>query len=432
MERLVGGLLLASAAVVPLVFSIALDDVFSTPKLSTMWVVFAVVVAVLAWNTVRGRRPAFEWVTAIDVWVLALVALSVVSFIFSVDRVQSLWGERLQHQGLVTLLLYAGFFFVARAVLAGPARLVLLTRAIGVGASIVAAYAVVQWLGLDPIWTELPQGRVFSTIGQSNALGAYLAMTLPLAIVTAVGAESRKARVAWIVATMLQVVALALTISRGAYLALAISVVVLLVAMRRDLRWPGRRAIVLTGVIVSATLIVVAFLGPARDTAEEIARRLVASTDTGVPGSVRMHLDLWNVAGEIIIDHPLIGTGPDTYAVVFPEYRDDVLPADQAALLAPFRVESPHNVYLAIATGSGLAALIAYLVMIGLSYRVIGRRMRTAGREHRLVLTGVIAAVTGHLIADLFITAEVTGTWVFWMLLGSAIGTVTSGRVRQA
>ena len=432
MERLVGGLLLASAAVVPLVFSIALDDVFSTPKLSALWAVFAVVMAVRAWNTVRERRPAFEWVPAVDVWVLAFMALSVVSFVFSVDRLQSFWGERLQHQGLATLLLYVGFFFVARSVLAGPARLVLLTRAIGVGASIVAAYAVVQWLGLDPIWTELPQRRVFSTIGQSNALGAYLAMTLPLTMVTAVGAESRNARVAWIIASSLQVFALFLTISRGAYLALAISAVVLLVTMRGNLRRPRLRGLVLTGVIASATLIVLGFLGPTRDTVEEIGRRLVTSADIGVPGSVRTHLDLWNVAGEIIIDHPLIGTGPDTYAIVFPEYRDDVLPADQAALLALFRVESPHNVYLAIATGSGLAALIAYLVMIGFSYRVIGRRMRTAGREHRLVLIGVIAAVTGHLIADLFITAEVTGTWVFWMLLGSAIGTVTSGRVRQA
>jgi hypothetical protein len=43
---------------------------------------------------------------------------------------------------------------------------------IAIGASVVAGYALLQRVGLDPVWSELRDGRVFSTIGQPNALGA--------------------------------------------------------------------------------------------------------------------------------------------------------------------------------------------------------------------------------------------------------------------
>ena len=65
----------------------------------------------------------------------------------------------------------------------------------------------------------------------------------------------------------------------------------------------------------------------------------------------------------IAIEHPLLGTGPDSYVLVFPKYRDRVLPGDRAAVL-PVPPESPHNVYIAIASGMGIPALAAFIVAV--------------------------------------------------------------------
>ena len=136
-----------------------------------------------------------------------------------------------------------------------------------------------------------------------------------------------------------------------------------------------------------------------------------------------MHLDLWNVAAVITRDHPLVGTGPDTFAVVFPEYRDRVLPPPQAAVFVPFRVESPHNVYLAIASGAGVIALGAYVWLLAALASTVLRSGRGGDPVHRLLLIGGLAAIAVHAATDLFITADITGSWLFWMLSGGLVAT---------
>jgi hypothetical protein len=39
-----------------------------------------------------------------------------------------------------------------------------------------------------------------------------------------------------------------------------------------------------------------------------------------------------------------------------------------------------------------------------------------------VLLVAVLAALAGHLVTDSFMTAEVTGTWLFWLLLGATLG----------
>ena len=117
----------------------------------------------------------------VDVAVAFFVVLNVAAWSFSTDRRQSLYGERLQSQGLLTVLLYVGFFYVARLSLTGGRRLRQLAFAITIGATLVAGYALVQKAGFDPIWRgHLPMGRVFSSIGQLNALAAYLVLAIPI------------------------------------------------------------------------------------------------------------------------------------------------------------------------------------------------------------------------------------------------------------
>jgi O-antigen ligase len=134
----------------------------------------------------------------------------------------------------------------------------------------------------------------------------------------------------------------------------------------------------------------------------------------------------------IAADHPLVGVGQDGYVLVFDEYRDKVLSPRRAALIARYRPESPHNVYLALADGAGLPALAAYLTIVAVVGGGLIRALRTIQEPRAwLIAAALLAAICGHLVTDLFMTAETTGSVLFWTVLGISaaipgIGPLTS------
>jgi O-antigen ligase len=145
--------------------------------------------------------------------------------------------------------------------------------------------------------------------------------------------------------------------------------------------------------------------------------------------SIGNHLDQWRVAVRIIEDHPILGTGPETYPEEFPAYSREVLPPSAVKYFDQFRVESPHDEILALATGSGIPSAIAYCaLLVGIAV-TLSRRLRANGDSSlRIALAAVLAAGAGHVVTDSFMSAEVTGSWLFWVLLGAAIGASAAPR----
>ena len=416
------GALLASCVLVPSVFSTRVEAVFAVPKLATLWAVLAVCLALIAAGVlVSGRLPRLQGgVRAADLAVGAFVLLEVAAWVFSTDRQQSLVGERLQYQGLLTTLLYAGYYGLARLVVGGPARLLQLAGAATVGGALVAGYALVQRAGLDPVWEGfLPGGRVFSSIGQSNALAAYLVLVLPIAAALLPSTRGWT-RGALIVAVAAMAAAFACTLSRGGALGFLAAAGVAVVGWR-PLRGVHRRTIAL-----GAAAAVLAAAG-AFAVVEPLRERAELANDS----SLSFHLAAWEVAARIALDEPLTGTGQETYPDVFPGWSHRVLSAERAAELDAFRVESPHNVYLGIAAGAGIPALAAYLGLLVAVAVAVLRALRVAAPALRAVLVGVLAGSAGHLVADAFISPETTGTWLFWLFLGATLGALPAGAVKQ-
>ena len=405
------------AAVFPLLFWIGTDETFALPKLIGMSAATLAGLGLAGLLIVRSDRRSLDRMTVPDWLAVTFSILVSVSFWRSIDIGQSFLGEPLQRQGYLAMLVYLAAYALARLATTDQLRLELLVRGVAIGGTVVAAYGLAQWVGFDPIWSEVPDHRVFSTLGQANALGAYLAMTVPLTM--AITPDGTRQRVMRTGAIIVQLAALFLTFSRGAYLGLAVAAVILTVAAFHG--WERRRrrmAPVAAGLVLLVIGGVVA-LSPLQAEADRAGTRLAASFDTE-DGSVRMHLDFWEVAVAMSVDHPLIGSGPDTYALLFPKYRDDVLTPERAALYLPYRVESPHNVYLAIATGSGIPAAVIHVALIATVLILAARTAwSTSDRRHALLIGGVVAALASHTVTDLFMTAELAGSWLAWGLLGS-------------
>lgn len=435
--RAAAAVLVAATAVVPCVFTTRWDDVFYLPKLVVLWVVMAG----LAWLLVgaalssRGRGLRLRFVAAVDAPMAAFVVLNLLALGFSTDRHQSLFGERLQHQGTLTTLLYVGFFYAARIAITNGRRLLVLFGATALGAVLVSGYGIVQEVGLDPIWKGyLPFGRVFSTIGQPNALAAYLVIVIPGTVAWA-WARSRWARVVALAASALMATVLLLTYSRGGYLGLAVAAAVTVAAVLISTRAgivTMRRFLLVLGGVVLAALLALALAAPVRTVASRVWDRATSVSQANSDVSINAHLDEWRVAARIIEARPLLGTGPETFPEQFPAYSRVVLSASAVRYFDQFRVESPHNEVLAVAAGAGVPAALAYLFLVGgVGLTLWEAARRTNSKTVRVGMVALLAVLAGHFVTDSFMSAEITGSWLFWTLMGAGI-TVAAQASRQA
>jgi O-antigen ligase len=422
--------LVGAVAVVPWIFTTRLEDAFYLPKLVALWLILVVLcwLAVLSALMPGGGGFRLQVTPLVDGGVVAFVMLNVVAFWLSTDRHQSLVGERLQHQGLLTLLLYGGFFYLARGFIRRPGSGRAVLGAAVVGATAVAGYALAQAVGVDPIWHGfLPSGRVFSTIGQPNALAAYLVMAIPFAL--ALGAMSVGAvrAAAWSSAGAMGF-ALVLTSSRGGLVGVVVAVAVFAVSVLVSRRRPdrsergGRRRQAVV-VAVGAAVVVIGLAVPQPRAAAAWGWDRVTDVRTGSSSdSTSSHLAQWRVAVKIIQDHPLLGTGPETFPEQFPRYSRMVLSAPQVRMFDLYRVESPHNTLLWIAAGAGLPALGAYLWIIGAVGVVVVRALRAGpSRWARFALAAILAVMAAHVVTDAFMSPEVTSSWLSWVLMGVAV-----------
>jgi O-antigen ligase len=437
-------LLAAAAAILPLVFTIALPDVFVLPKLVFLEVVLLLGLALHFLGS--GARPAAEPAPQaatqsaaqrptrprdIDLLLALYAGLTILATIVSVSPARSLAGTARQYQGLLTTLILVAFFLLGREALARPGRLrMLATCAVG-GSMIVAAYGVAQLLGIDPIWDTLDKGRVFSTIGQAEWLGAYLVIPLALAVgLLASGsapgghaAPERRAatarRAALGAGLALLLVALLVTLTRGAYLGLGVAAVVLAAGIAPRLRPSrrSRRALPVAAVVLGLLVL----LPPLREQAATVLSRAASIADLS-EGSIADRLDLWRVGVAIAIDHPALGTGPETYTLDFPEYRDTVLEPSRSGFWLAYGPESPHNVILAVADGAGMPALAACLGFLALAVRKVLRAARRAGPRERPLLVACAAGGLGYLVSAAFMTGDMAGQWLLWLVLGGCVG----------
>ena len=137
----------------------------------------------------------------------------------------ALFGMRGRYNGLSTMLAELALFLFIAGTRMTPREVEQRLGAIGVALTIASAYALVQAAGLDPI--QWPHGRPASTLGHPVIFAGVLAMGLPLSLAFALDGRSRVARLAWGAMTLVQGLALILTLARGPWIAAVCGIIVL-------------------------------------------------------------------------------------------------------------------------------------------------------------------------------------------------------------
>lgn len=249
------------------------------------------------------------------------------------------------------------------------------------------------------------QHRVGSTLYTMTFAG----ILAQLVVFYAAGALARGLgkweRVLITVAVTFQFVALLLTMTRGAWLAVVVGAIALCLLIRN-------RTVVIAGAALLVLLLVFTSF-QSRDQA-----RMISVTDfigSAPDRNIRTRLVLWEIAWDLFRENPVIGVGMGDYeaeAIRLAQGRDI-----QTAIDA-------HNVPLQILATRGLVGFIPFVYFWVMAFRVVAqasRRSERRSRAHHYALGGlavIVVVLVGALTENNIDDEEVFITFMF--LLGLA------------
>jgi O-antigen ligase len=275
-----------------------------------------------------------------------------------------------------------------------------------------------NFLGLETFTGRFGEGqRVASFLVSPNMLGILLAMAVPFVVLAALHLVGRERIAAWLLAGLLSL-ALLYTFSRGAWLSLAVAMVVIGLAVDRRVL----PAMLLLGLITFGIAVVLPrhIFYPGRD-AEGFD--LLAATQGRIAslGEGDLRLQFVDNALPIVGDHLLIGAGPGRYggsvardrgSPLYTRYTAGAVPSDQTV----------DNFWLHLLVESGvigsLLLLAAILVSVG---HALAAARRCIGQPRALLAAcaAVGMVVTADSITEMVLEGNTTA-FAAWFLLGMA------------
>ncbi len=338
LELLAGLVLCALMAGLPLVTRSGLSLLIAACGL--LWIVWAL------------RTPAGEGgIGAINLWLLAVLAVAVIATGFSPVPIAAL-------KGLIKLLSYLGVYALMRQLLAtAPVWWDRITAALLAGQLVTSVIGIRQLYG-DPgslaRWSDansLAEGtvRIYSTLDNPNLLGGFLLPTLPLAVVALLRWPGTARRLFALAALVFGLVALVLTYSRGAWMGMvvALGAIALLLALRHSRSWPPlwRRLFPLLLLGGGSLLLVVAVAA-----VEPLRVRVLSLLAGREDSSNNFRMNVWNSVLRMIEARPWIGIGPgnDAFNRVYPLYQQP-----------KFNALSAYSIPLEWAVEAGIPGLLA-------------------------------------------------------------------------
>ena len=358
-------------------------------------------------------------------WMVVLLFIHLVSALFSSDTIRS-WDA-------VVIFVVEGFglYFLLINVIRTPDMLRYTTWVLIASGALVSAFSVHQVVtsnfdsnylgfaqadsairtGVETLTGEVLQPRMAGSIGETNRFAQVMLMLVPLGIFRMIGEPTAVLRALAGAMTLVITLGVVLSFSRGGAVALGLLAVALVV-----LRLVRTRFVIV--MLLSLGLILVAFPQYAnRLTSLAAVGSLAEGSNVSVADNSLLSRATETLAAAlVIVDHPVIGVGPDMFPVYYEEYAEVV-----GILIRNDAEREAHNLYLGIGAELGLPGLLVFLII---AYQTV--RMILAARRASIVRRPDLERLTTPFLLSLM-TYYVTGIFLhlsfgrfYWLILAVA------------
>ena len=322
--------------------------------------------------------------------------------------------------GWVNLTLYLILFAFAAQLLRSPRLCNWIITCYLLTALIVSSYGVRQeFFGVQQLatWNDpnsplANDTRVYSYLGNPNLLGGYLLPAIALSLAAVFIWHGAIQKTLAVIMTGVNSACLYFTDSRGAWLAMAVLVGVLLLLFYAWWReylprfWQVWLLPLVFGFL--AGLLIVAFLA-----LEPLRIRLLSIFAGREDSSNNFRIEVWNACFKIIKDYPILGIGPgnDAFNQIYPRYMNSRYPALSA-----------YSVYLEHIVEMGYLGFACFLwlitVTINHGIRQLSRLRQTRNRRGIYLIAAIAgaASLAFHGFVDtVWYRPQINTVW--WLLL---------------
>jgi len=357
-ERTILGLVLAILVFAPLVMG-AVDA-------WAFLVVQGLTIAVmLVWALRLWLRPKPQLLWPPMSWVVLAFAVYAVARYLTADI------EYVARLEMIQVVMYAFLFFAIVNNMYRQESVQLVSYTMIFLAVGISSYAVAQLLThSNHVWNFVSPypGRASGTYISPNNLAGFLEMLLPLAVAYLLAGRMKAVlRILLGYATLIMAAGLAVTFSRGGWVAAAAGLLALLLTLagHRNHRW---RALLLLLVLLGAgTVFVTNYLS---QTAGYMRR--VEKPESSGSLDLDVRFDIWRAAERMWLDHFWWGVGPAHYDYRFRAYRPENV---------QLRPDRAHNDYLNLLADWGTAGGIIVLAGATIFVAGLGKTWRYVRRS---------------------------------------------------
>ena len=421
-------------AAVPLIVNPKAMDYWYQPKIESVYAL--IIIAGFAWFLkALIKDKSFFWKrTSLTIPLLLYTAAFTLSTLFSIDFTRSLKGDIFRWEGLYTLLAYVSlvFLFINQVNTQELARKLFI--GLIVCSVLVSLYGLFQYIYFDPtahfIMKYLPaRVGIASTIGNSNFLGKYLVLVIPLVLSFYVNEHSFMMRFLLFGALSVCLAALVLTFTRASWLSMVLSFsLFLLLAFKSHLLKVKKRQFITLAILLAGTIF---FLNSYRAdnsffSGGRVYERIISVFKDKQSKGVATRLFVWKRTVPLIKENPWLGYGAETFEIAFKK--------DNMEYIRTFNdyvsIDRAHNNYIDNAFSHGLIGLGAYLaVIITFLIHMFNLLKNADDNYHKLLYVGIISGYCGYLFNDIFIFSVASVSPTFWSLMGLS---VAAGRLEHS
>lgn len=376
-------------------------------------VVLAVACLIALAAVSRGRLPRTLWIMG-----GAAALLIVIAALAGAAPVPQLFGRWPRFEGLVTLPAYAAAAWMGARLL-GPGADGVRHRALHTAAALAAvllgAVSVAESVGLRPIDSSLARpGSLLGNATDQGIVGFMLAAVLVFAVLDS--STSLRRRVFLAAGLVLAIAATLLSASRAAIGVLAILAIVtaIVVVVRADrASRPGVTLVAVGSLVVMAAVAL----------AIPLSRSRLLGLSPSANDSTSARLTMWETAGRLVGESPLVGAGPSGFVDALAPFR----PQEWSRVMgANTTIDSPHNWLLQAAVAGGVPLALCALAVAGFLVWSAVRAARRASAMRSPLIAGGSLAVAGFGVA-LLTHFTSPGTTILAAFLAGAIVAIPPG-----
>ncbi len=399
--------------------------------------IFMALCAVLFLVDAFRKKQWFFVISALDVPLLAVFAISVLSWGISLLQHPHLWKSLYSEGSRGAIFLILNTYIVYQTALRSQdeallKKLLWLTYAVSVVASI---YGIAQYFGYEWVWPHNlnPYGsRPVSTFGNPNFMSSFLVLVIPVLVADFLFRATGVPRVILFASIFACTAALTATLTRSSWLGLVLALLVLGAGCYSMPEFRPR--LKKYGVGLLSVLVILAFFWPKSSGGTYSATVLdrlgeVRSATAGHYGPVSQRFLIWISAWTMVEDHPLMGKGWGTFELFFPFYQGRYL---LTTAFQGFRTHANncHNEVLEYWSQIGSLGLGLVVLLWIVFFKLVSSYSKRLFGGTRAILWGIAAGVGGMLFDNLLNVSVhfAVPAFLFWWWVGSAFVLVPEAR----